>query len=67
MDTKLKQYTAKTNHPKWRFQGKDIDLREVSDRDAAKLVKAGFKQLEKTPSSTGKSGNNNKDRGESRS
>lgn len=67
MDTKLKKYRTTTEHPKWNFNGHRVDLREISDREAAQLVKKGFGLIEKIPSSKGDIGSNNKDRGESRS
>lgn len=53
METKLKKYHPLTDHPCWNFNGTHFDLRKIDDKQAAMLVKGGFKLLEKIPPSTG--------------
>tara|TARA_R110001592_G_scaffold268269_3_gene534522 strand:- start:37957 stop:38118 length:162 start_codon:yes stop_codon:yes gene_type:complete len=47
MDTKLKKHIPLTNHPVWNHDGERVDLREISDTKAKKLIAGGFNLLAK--------------------
>lgn len=42
----LSRFKATTDHPKWNWKDQVIDLRTISDDEAADLVKNGFPFLE---------------------
>lgn len=42
----LSRFKATTDHPKWNWKDQVIDLRTISDDEAAELVKKGFPYLE---------------------
>jgi hypothetical protein len=47
MDTKLKKHIPSTDHPIWNYNGERIDLRDISDTKAKKLIASGFNLLAK--------------------